>query len=101
MTAFKQHPQSSAILVLQPITHVILQRGIVMSTSHCYQKIEVVGSSTTSIEEAIENAISHCDQINQQLDWFEVTETRGHIVDGKVGHYQVSLKVGFRMPNQH
>jgi len=68
-----------------------------MSNCHCYQKIEIVGSSSTSIEEAIQNAISQSAQTNENLDWFEVTETRGHIVDGKVGHFQVTLKIGFRL----
>jgi dodecin len=66
-------------------------------SSHVYKKIELVGSSTTSIEDAIQQAISKASASLHNLDWFEVVETRGHIVDGKVGHYQVVLKVGFRL----
>lgn len=66
-------------------------------TDHVYKIIEVVGSSTSAIEEAIENAIAKASHSLHHLEWFEVTETRGHIVDGKVDHYQVVMKVGFRL----
>ncbi len=66
-------------------------------TDHVYKKIELVGSSKTSIEHAIENALARAQQSVHNMDWFEVQETRGHVVDGKVGHYQVVLKVGFRL----
>jgi len=68
-----------------------------MSTHHTYKKLELVGSSKTSIEDAIENALAECAKSITNMDWFEVVETRGHIVDGKVGHYQVTLKIGFRI----
>jgi flavin-binding protein dodecin len=68
-----------------------------MSDHHTYKKIEIVGSSKTSIEDAIENALAECAKTVHNLDWFEVVETRGHILDGKVGHYQVTLKIGFRL----
>ncbi|WP_371375616.1 dodecin [Thalassotalea aquiviva] len=68
-----------------------------MSDHHTYKKLEVVGSSPNSIEEAIENALAECAKTISHLNWFEVVETRGHIVDGKVGHYQVTIKVGFRL----
>lgn len=68
-----------------------------MSDHHTYKKLEVVGSSKISIEDAIENALAQCAKSIRHLDWFEVVETRGHIKDGKVGHYQVGLKVGFRL----
>jgi len=68
-----------------------------MSDHHSYKKIEVVGSSKISIEDAIENALAECDKSINYMDWFEVVETRGHIVDGAVGHYQVTIKVGFRI----
>ncbi|ARS46886.1 MULTISPECIES: dodecin [Pseudomonadaceae] len=68
-----------------------------MTDHHTYKKIEIVGSSRTSIEDAIENALSECAKSVRNMDWFEVVETRGHIEDGKVGHYQVTLKVGFRL----
>ncbi|MCG8394643.1 MAG: dodecin family protein [Pseudomonadales bacterium] len=68
-----------------------------MSDHHVYKKLELVGSSRTSIEDAIENALATASESVQHMDWFEVVETRGHIVDGKVAHYQVCLKVGFRI----
>jgi len=66
-------------------------------TDHVYKVTELVGSSKTSIEDAIENALDRASKTLEHLDWFAVQETRGHIVDGKVGHYQVVLKVGFRL----
>lgn len=64
---------------------------------HVYKKIELVGSSPTSIEDAIEKALARAHKTVHRMDWFEVVDTRGHIVDGKVGHYQVVIKVGFRL----
>ncbi len=66
-------------------------------SEHVYKKTEIVGSSKTSIEDAIETAIARASKTLNNVDWFEVVETRGHVVDGKVGHYQVALKVGFRL----
>jgi flavin-binding protein dodecin len=68
-----------------------------MSDHHVYKKIELVGSSRTSIEDAIDNALAEAAKSVHNMDWFEVVETRGHIVDGKVGHYQVTVKIGFRI----
>ena len=68
-----------------------------MSNHHTYKKIEMVCSSKTSIEEAIQNALAECNKTVKNMDWFEVIETRGHIVDGAVGHFQVTLKIGFRI----
>ena len=68
-----------------------------MSDHHVYKKVEVVGSSKKSIEDAIENAIAECSKNLRNIEWFEVQETRGHVVDGKVGHYQVVLKIGFKV----
>ncbi len=68
-----------------------------MSDHHTYKKIEVVGSSSKSSDDAIRNALAECSKTLHHLDWFEVTETRGHIVDGKVGHFQVTLKIGLRI----
>ena len=66
-------------------------------SEHVYKIIELVGSSKTGIEDAINNALARAHRTVHNMDWFEVVETRGHIVDGKVGHYQVVLKVGFRL----
>ena len=65
--------------------------------SHTYGISEVVGTSTTSIEEAITSAVARASTTVRGLDWFEVTEIRGHIEDGEVSHFQVGLKVGFRL----
>ena len=62
-----------------------------------YKITELAGSSSESVENAIENAVGRASATLRNLDWFEVTDIRGHIVDGKVAHYQVSLKVGFRL----
>ncbi|SDH18016.1 hypothetical protein SAMN05216588_10392 [Pseudomonas flavescens] len=70
-----------------------------MSDHHTYKKVELVGSSATSIEDAISNALAEASKSIRHLEWFEITETRGHIADGAVAHYQVTLKVGFRVAN--
>ena len=64
---------------------------------HTYKLIEVVGSSENSTDEAIRNAIAKASKTLTHLDWFEVTETRGHIANGKVAHFQVTVKIGFRL----
>jgi hypothetical protein len=66
-------------------------------SEHTYKLIELVGSSTASTDEAIRNAIYKASLTLKNLDWFEVVETRGHIENGKISHYQVTLKVGFRL----
>jgi hypothetical protein len=66
-------------------------------SDHVYKKIDIVGSSTESIDDAIRKGIKRCSKTVNNLDWFEVSEIRGHIVDGDVGHFQVSMKVGFRL----
>ena len=66
-------------------------------SDHVYKIIELVGSSAKSTDDAIHNAIDRASQTLKHLDWFEVVETRGHIDDGKVAHFQVVLKVGFRL----
>ena len=68
-----------------------------MISEHIYKITEIVGSSKISIEDAIQQAISKASKTIHNLAWFEVVETRGHIVDAKVGHYQVSLKIGFTL----
>ncbi len=64
---------------------------------HVYKVIELVGSSTTSSDDAIRNAIERASKTLKHINWFQVVETRGHIQDGKVAHFQVVLKVGFRL----
>jgi flavin-binding protein dodecin len=64
---------------------------------HVYKLVELVGSSKTSTDDAIRNAIETAAQTLRHIDWFEVIETRGHVVDGKVAHFQVTMKVGFRL----
>ncbi len=62
-----------------------------------YKKIELTGTSTTSLEEAIENAVAHAANTVRKMRWFEVVETRGRIDDGKVAEWQVTLKIGFAL----
>lgn len=62
---------------------------------HVYKLIELVGSSTSSIEEAIQNALTKAAASVRNIRWFEVTETRGYVENGKVAYYQVTLKLGF------
>lgn len=66
-------------------------------TDRTYRVTEIVGTSPTSIDAAIRNGLHRAGQTLRHLDWFEVTEVRGQIVDGQVAHYQVGLKVGFRL----
>jgi flavin-binding protein dodecin len=64
---------------------------------HVYKIIELVGSSETSIEDAVQSAIARAAQTLKHLRWFEIVQTRGHIEEGKVRHYQVTLKAGFTL----
>ncbi len=66
-------------------------------SDHVYKKVEIVGSAKDSIEHAIENALAEASKSIKHMEWFEVQETRGHIENNRVGHYQVVLKVGFRI----
>lgn len=66
-------------------------------SDHVYKSIELTGSSPDGIESAIENAVSKASESLHNLRWFEVTDTRGQIVDGKVAHWQVTMKVGFTL----
>jgi flavin-binding protein dodecin len=66
-------------------------------SDHIYRITEIVGTSTEGIDAAIRAGVERASESLHGLDWFEVTEARGHIVDGRVAHYQVSLKVGFRL----
>jgi dodecin len=64
---------------------------------HTYRVTEIVGSSPESVDRAIRNGLARANATLRNLDWFEVTQIRGHLVDGSVGHFQVTLKVGFRL----
>lgn len=63
----------------------------------CYKLVEIVGTSSVSSDDAIRNAVEKASKTLEYLDWFQVVETRGHIADGKVAHFQVVLKVGYRL----
>ncbi|HEX5684506.1 MAG TPA: dodecin [Ideonella sp.] len=65
--------------------------------NHVYKLVEIVGTSTSGTDDAIRNAIETAAKTIRRIDWFEVLETRGHVADGKIDHYQVTLKVGFRV----
>ena len=65
--------------------------------AHIYKIIELVGSSTNGTDDAIRNAIAKAALTVKHMDWFEVVETRGNIVEGKIAYYQVTIKVGFRV----
>jgi flavin-binding protein dodecin len=69
-------------------------------SNHIYKTIELVGSSTAGVEDAIQQAIRKAAQTVRNLRWFEVVSTRGHIEQGQVAHWQVTLKVGFTLEDQ-
>jgi flavin-binding protein dodecin len=66
-------------------------------SDHIYKKIEIVGSSPDGLQQAIENAIVKASETLRSMRWFEVVETRGQITDGKVAHWQVTVKIGFTL----
>ena len=66
-------------------------------SDHVYKSVEITGSSSEGVTEAIDRAIAKASETLRHLDWFEVLDIRGHIADGSVAHYQVTLKVGFRL----
>ena len=66
-------------------------------SDHTYRVTEIVGSSPDSLHQAIRNGVSRAGQTLRNLEWFEVSEIRGQIMDGEVAHFQVGLKVGFRL----
>ena len=69
-------------------------------SEHTYRLIEVVGSSPDGSDQAIRNAIEAAAQTVRNIQWFEVVETRGHVEDGKVKHFQVTLKIGFTLDDR-
>jgi dodecin len=66
-------------------------------SDHVYKKIELVGSSSSSIEEAVQNAVARAQKTIRNMRWFEVIETRGHIENGRIDHWQVTIRVGFTL----
>ncbi|MFD8549662.1 MULTISPECIES: dodecin [unclassified Streptomyces] len=66
-------------------------------TDRTYRVTDIVGTSQQSVDAAIKNGIKRASQTLRNLDWFEITEVRGHLVDGEIDHYQVGMKVGFRL----
>jgi dodecin len=66
-------------------------------SDHVYKSVEITGTSPAGVKEAIDGAIAKASQSVRNLDWFEVTSIRGQIADGAVAHYQVTLKLGFRL----
>jgi dodecin len=64
---------------------------------HIYKKIELVGSSPKGIEEAVKNALTRAKKTIRNMRWFEIAETRGYLEEGKIAHWQVTLKVGFTL----
>ncbi|MFE0776829.1 dodecin [Streptomyces sp. NPDC058861] len=70
-------------------------------SNHTYRVTEIVGTSTEGVDQAIRNGVERASQTLRGLDWFEVTQVRGHLVDGTIEHYQVGLKVGFRLEDEN
>jgi hypothetical protein len=66
-------------------------------SDHTYRVTEIVGTSAESVQQAIRNGVTRAAQTLRNVEWFETTEIRGHVVDGEVGHFQVTMKVGFRL----
>ena len=66
-------------------------------SEHVYKHIELTGSSTKSIEDAVANAVQRASKTLRGMHWFRVTDTRGHIEDGKIAHWQVTINVGFTL----
>jgi flavin-binding protein dodecin len=66
-------------------------------SDHVYKIVEIVGSSTSGLEDAITNAVDRAGRTLENLDWFEVAQIRGHLAEGRVAHYQVTLKIGFKL----
>ncbi|TGG95607.1 dodecin domain-containing protein [Natronospirillum operosum] len=66
-------------------------------SDHVYKLIEIAGSSSTGTDDAIRNAIAKASESVRNMDWYEVIESRGHIEDGRIAHFQVVVKIGFRL----
>ena len=66
-------------------------------SEHVYKKLEMVGSSKQSMEDAVQNAVARASKTIRNMRWFEVVETRGHIVENQIDHWQVTVKIGFTL----
>lgn len=66
-------------------------------SEHVYKVVELTGSSPNGIEEAIRNAVARASRTLRDMRWFQVVETRGHIENGAIGHFQVTIRIGFRL----
>jgi flavin-binding protein dodecin len=66
-------------------------------SEHVYKQVELTGSSKTSVEEAVQNAITKATKTLRNLHWFQVVDTRGYVENGKVDYWQVTIKLGFRV----
>jgi dodecin len=66
-------------------------------SNHVYKQIELVGSSTVGIEDAVSKAVAKAAETVRNIQWFEVIETRGHVENGKIAHWQVALRIGFTL----
>jgi flavin-binding protein dodecin len=66
-------------------------------SDHVYKIVEIVGSSPTSIEDAVQTAVTRASSTLREIRWFEIASTRGHVENGKVAHYQVTLRLGFTL----
>ena len=66
-------------------------------TDHVYKQVELTGSSSVGIEDAVQRALAKAANTIRNIHWFEITETRGQVIDGKIAHWQVSIKAGFRL----
>jgi flavin-binding protein dodecin len=66
-------------------------------SDHVYKSVEITGSSPDGVTQAIDRAVAKASQSLRNLDWFELTNVRGRIEDGRVAHYQATLKIGFRL----
>jgi flavin-binding protein dodecin len=66
-------------------------------SQHVYKMLELTGSSPSGIEDAVQTAIAKAHETVRHIQWFQVTDTRGHVVDGKIAHWQVTVKLGFTL----
>jgi flavin-binding protein dodecin len=87
--------ETSALQLLSVLER--LEKARLLIKNHVYKILELVGSSETSIEDAISRAVAQANKTVRNMDWFEVVQTRGHIENGKIRHYQVTLKIGFSL----